>query len=647
MRRRHSNLRMMAIAVTRHHVAACCFLILSSMLVSDALLPTFTRDVMLGRSHGMPQASSQSTTALHQFFSDNNGKQTPPLTNNNNNNIVNNNQASADFNNGSADLFKTLELKDEALQQAQTTVSILESALESAVSNMENMQQQLALRLVQMEQELETTKIGLSSTQSELEQTKIELQKTRKELRQSQQESSQLELVLAQSQEAASRVAELEEYVDALKDFEEESQSSPAANEAENINNNNSPWQLFSTSPKVIPMLNDWIAIKGTSEGEIQISGKVTNHPTIPDGDAIVTSPLTNPGREAEKKVVSTLSGSKYRLGTPMTMPSGESKSQKITSSKGKKSGQRLVKARSSITIPDLTGNTLGNGRYLLAGDAVSSINGRSWIQTAYRASPFGKPMGEALAIKYSPNNDAMKREFENYQKVSTGIKRGSFIKRIEFMPVAGNEMPDMSGLVMQRGVADVKAFMPKVGGRLEGELLLDCAITALRCVEALHSVRLVWNDLKTENFVVIEDQKGGVSFRGIDLESCMPVRTPPVDYTPEACPPEFAKSFLDGDAESFSLEYSYDVWSYGMFLYEVATGRGFFDGYSAEKITKALPTFQPDVDNVEDPVLADLISQCLSRNPKDRPSISQILKHPFLADVSSGKNPFDFLFGL
>ena len=277
----------------------------------------------------------------------------------------------------------------------------------------------------------------------------------------------------------------------------------------------------------------------------------------------------------------------------------------------------------------------------------MSSINGRSWIQTAYRASPFGKPMGEALAIKYSPNNDAMKREFENYQKVSTGIKRGSFIKRIEFMPVAGNEMPDMSGLVMQRGVADVKAFMPKVGGRLEGELLLDCAITALRCVEALHSVRLVWNDLKTENFVVIEDQKGGVSFRGIDLESCMPVRTPPVDYTPEACPPEFAKSFLDGDAESFSLEYSYDVWSYGMFLYEVATGRGFFDGYSAEKITKALPTFQPDVDNVEDPVLADLISQCLSRNPKDRPSISQILKHPFLADVSSGKNPFDFLFGL
>lgn len=287
--------------------------------------------------------------------------------------------------------------------------------------------------------------------------------------------------------------------------------------------------------------------------------------------------------------------------------------------------------------------------RYLLAGEATSSINGRSYIQTAYRASPLGKPMGDALAIKFSSNTEAMKREYKNYEKVGSQAlpnKRGSFIRRVDFLPVAGNEMPDKSALVMERGVADVKAFMPKVGGRLEDELLVDCALTALRCVEALHSVRLVWNDLKTENFVVIEDSRGGVSFKGIDLESCMPVKTAPVDYTPEACPPEFARSFLDGDAESFSLEYSYDVWSYGMFLYEISTGRGFFDGISAQTITKTLPTFQPNIEKVSDPLLADLITQCLSRNPNDRPTVARIFKHPFFADAMSQKNPFDFLFG-
>ena len=130
-----------------------------------------------------------------------------------------------------------------------------------------------------------------------------------------------------------------------------------------------------------------------------------------------------------------------------MTMPSAETASQKITSP-NKKSSQPLINARSSISIPDLTGNTLGNGRYLLAGEAVSSINGRSYIQTAYRASPLGKPSGEPLAIKYSKNQEAMKREYNNYQKVSAGMKRGSFIRRVECRPVAGNEMQAKSIIV-------------------------------------------------------------------------------------------------------------------------------------------------------------------------------------------------------
>lgn len=586
------------------------------------------------------------------LYSDGNNNQASQKNKNNVGSGVNGNGDGDGDYDGLADMRKTLDLKDEALMQAQTAVSSLESALFSAVSNLENMQQQLQLRTVQLEQELETTREVLGGVRTELEETKSELEETQASLVRSREESDQLQLVLTESVEAANRVKELEAVITTLEEAEVAAAAPAPAPKKEWPAVGMNQWQLFTGGgAKIVPVLADWIAIKGTNEGEVQISGKVKNHPTIPDGDAIVTSPLNDPGKAVERGVVTTLSGSRYRLGTPMTMPSGVSASQKISSSSSQKKEkspgrQQLTKARSSITLPDLTGNTFGNGRYLLAGEATSSINGRSWIQTAYRASPFGKPMGEALAIKYSENKEAMKREYANYQRVSAGLKRGSFIKRVEYLPSAGSEMPEKSALVMQRGAADVKAFMPKVGGRLEGELLLDCALTALRCVEALHGVRLVWNDLKTENFVVIEDARGGVSFRGIDLESCMLVRTPPVDYTPEACPPEFARSFLDGDAESFSLEYSYDVWSYGMFLYEICTGRGFFDGVSAEKITKELPAFEPNVDKVEDPVLADLIMQCLSRNPKDRPTIARIFKHPYFADASTTKTPFDFLFG-
>ena len=62
-----------------------------------------------------------------------------------------------------------------------------------------------------------------------------------------------------------------------------------------------------------------------------------------------------------------------------------------------------------------------------------------------------------------------MKREYANYQQVSSHLKRGSFIRRVEFLPVVGREVPEGSALVMHRGAADVKAFMPRVGGQAQG----------------------------------------------------------------------------------------------------------------------------------------------------------------------------------
>ena len=625
---------------------------------SNAYLSPPRRSVGSGslRYHRISSTTTTSTS-LNVFFNNNNPKS---------NDTLKTSPAAASDSTSGDDLFKTLELKDEALLQAQTAVSSLEAALESAVTNLEYIQEQLQLSVIDLEKELSSTKTDLSTTQNELDIAVSELQLAQQELMQSQRQFEELEFALGESEEAARRAElraeRLQSEFTLLKENQESSRDmydngNRAGTAAEKKTDNN-PWNnLFqsSSAASAIPTLNDWIAIKGSTEGDVQISGKVINHPTIDDGDAIVTSPLMDPSQAKERKIVSTSSGSKYRLGTPLTLPSSaasvdvnEAKN-KFNQQKEERRQQILARARTtSESIPEITSQTLGNGRYILAGQAIPSVNGRSMIQTAYRSTPVGTPTGEPLIIKISSNTEAMKREYDNYQRVSSGLKKGQFIRRKEFLLNAGNEMPGKSALVMQRGVDDVKAFMPKVGGRLEGPLLIDCAATALKCMEALHGVRLVWNDLKTENFVVVEDERtGDITFRGIDLESCMPVKSNPVDYTPEACPPEFAKSFMSGKAESFALEYNYDVWSYGMFLYEISTGRGFFDGVTAELITKKLPTFEPRVDNVPDPTLADLITQCLSTNPKDRPTLARISKHPYFDGYAgNSRNPFDFLFG-
>ena len=314
----------------------CFYFFLPS--ITDAFLQTMPPDC----TH-VNQNMPSSSTSLNSFF--NEGKKPTP-------------QKSTIDVNGGEDSFSSRNLKDEALMQAQSAVSSLEIALESAVTSLENMQQQLQLQVVQLQEELDASKQELSNTQSELNLTKIELQKTQEDLIRSQKINMQLELALEQTRDAAKRANQLDSYVTTLKETSNTASSPPLSAKKETTD----PWQLFATSQKVIPVLNDWIAIRGSNDGEIQISGKVTNHPTIPDGDAIVTSPLIDSSKAVEKKIVTTLSGSKYRLATPMNMPSSDSASLTITSPEKKKSSQPLMKARSSISIPDLTGSTVGNG---------------------------------------------------------------------------------------------------------------------------------------------------------------------------------------------------------------------------------------------------------------------------------------------
>jgi serine/threonine protein kinase len=189
----------------------------------------------------------------------------------------------------------------------------------------------------------------------------------------------------------------------------------------------------------------------------------------------------------------------------------------------------------------------------------------------------------------------------------------------------------------MERGVVDLKRYIA-MNGKLEGKELRDAAAAAVQCIQAVHGSGLVWTDLKTENFVVT----GTGQFKGIDLESAMPVKDNPVDYSPEGTPPEFARAFLSGEGPYFVLQYNYDIWSIGMLLFELATGKGYFDGKTPLQITRLLrdgPSI--DVSAIADEKLRDLVTKCLQLDPLKRPSILQVTLHPYF--LSSGLGPFSF----
>ena len=380
-----------------------------------------------------------------------------------------------------------------------------------------------------------------------------------------------------------------------------------------------------------------------------RIVGQIKGHPTIPDMESVTTSPLLNPRLARKNKAVATISGSKYYLGNPAMYITGPSAGGEANGKSTPVSFQELQ--RKALVDNDLTGEVVGDDsiQYLLAARPQRSTSGKSKIYKAYRANEDGLPEGDAVTVKISANWEALEREAANYNRITKeGMTRGQFVVLYDYLPTASvitKKFATSSAVVVERGTVDLKKYI-SINGALQGKELRDAAAAAAQCLQAIHSSGLVWCDLKTENFVVTSDGQ----VKGIDLESAMPVKDNPVDYSPEATPPEFAQAFLDGDGPYFVLEYSYDVWSLGMLLYELATGKGYWDGKTPVQITKALrnkPVIQLDKNknNVEiDPKLKDLIRKCTDLDPKKRPGVLQILLHPYF--ISTGIGPFALFLG-
>lgn len=302
-----------------------------------------------------------------------------------------------------------------------------------------------------------------------------------------------------------------------------------------------------------------------------------------------------------------------------------------------------------------LTGESISDGRgtkYLLAGRAKRKPSGRSEIIMAYRADEDFKPTGGPLVVKLSTHKHKLEAEYGNYEKIQRGgmgLLGGvgnagpqPFVKCVDFLPrIEGSiKYAQHSALILEQGEIDLREYRASQTSPLSPALIKASLSTALKCMEAMHKARLVYTDIKAENFIIMDTKQldgdgSNIVVKGVDLESAVPHRGNPIDYTPEASPPEFAVAFLEGEAHEFVLDYSYDVWSFGMLAYELATGRGHFGKKPPAQIIKHLGTeyFEPpkvDATVVADDKLCDLIQRCLSMDPKKRPTTNHIANHPY-----------------
>ncbi|PNW75054.1 hypothetical protein CHLRE_12g498650v5 [Chlamydomonas reinhardtii] len=192
---------------------------------------------------------------------------------------------------------------------------------------------------------------------------------------------------------------------------------------------------------------------------------------------------------------------------------------------------------------------------------------------------------------------------------------------------------------------SDLFTLLHKYGGRLSERLAVQLVLEPfLRVLQYLHSRAIIHRDIKPENILFNKAMclKLGDFGLAIDLrEERAVTRAGTLDYmAPEVlrCP---FKSRPEENKDNERLHYSarVDAWAVGVLTYELLVGfPPFFDQSrtsTEERINHSMPAFPAGMSEEA----KAFVSSALSKHAAERPTILEMLHHPWIARFSSRRS--------
>ena len=153
--------------------------------------------------------------------------------------------------------------------------------------------------------------------------------------------------------------------------------------------------------------------------------------------------------------------------------------------------------------------------------------------------------------------------------------------------------------------------------------------IQIINAVYYLHSNNIIHRDIKPENILIGDDNKLKLWDFGWAKELTLENRST-FCGTMEYMAPEIVGS------ENY--DYSVDIWSLGILLYELLFGHSPFNADSNKNIIFNIKKHELNYDNENKKIsnsCKDLIERLLNENPQKRLRIKDILEHPFIKKYS------------
>jgi len=195
--------------------------------------------------------------------------------------------------------------------------------------------------------------------------------------------------------------------------------------------------------------------------------------------------------------------------------------------------------------------------------------------------------------------------------------------------------------LLMERGHFDLGQMLKRCG-RCDEPKVKRIAFHLFEAVAHLHSKNVVHRDLKPQNIVFSKEQPTAPKL--IDFGDAEIVENDQ-SYTDFIGTPWYMAPEKLGPHKGWQLKKA-DVWAVAAIAFEMFCGERCFGGNAQREIFGNILSGQWSWPQSRRPSteMMDAIGQCLSNNPKDRPSAEEQLGHRWFVDIevnsTSGKPP-------
>lgn len=179
-------------------------------------------------------------------------------------------------------------------------------------------------------------------------------------------------------------------------------------------------------------------------------------------------------------------------------------------------------------------------------------------------------------------------------------------------------------------------------GARLdEGEAAVRVARPLLAALAYLHGQDLIHRDIKLENVLLGADGSARLADFGLSIDSsselpntrlgtCGYFAPEVLDCPRKRTPFEMKQRGQDGTPAGYSS--AVDIWSAGVLLFELLTGRAPFAAPSAQAVVEAIRRRPIQYPEHLSPEAVSFLSALLQRDPATRATAQQLLQHPWVA---------------